>query len=224
MKSEAGKPPEIEAFCNTCSRGLADLKDNRSRIAYASRILPPFLAQKNVFKRILQNIIEEVPYPDIGKPTMFINELILHLDPAGHFSLRMFLWRPGEYDPVHDHNSWGVIGPVSGRLEVIDYKRLDRGSSGRQARIVENARRMIAPGEFYSVHPLNRGIHQTGNPTDRTTIQVSIYGKKQTKRNFINTYEPETGSIARLYPPKMQKRAFAEAAFAELEKNSILFS
>jgi len=220
MNSAAGMPPEVEAFCNACSRGLADLKDNRSRIAFASRILPPLLARKDVFQKILHNIIEGAPYPDIEKPTMFINELILHLDPAGHFSLRMFLWRPGEYDPVHDHNSWGVIGPVSGRLEVIDYKRLDRGSSGRQARIAEDTRRMIAPGECYSVHPLNRGIHQTGNPTDRAMIQVSIYGKKQTKRNFINTYEPETGSIARLYSPKLQKRAFAEAALAELRKNS----
>jgi len=79
---------------------------------------------------------------------------------------------------------------------------------------------MIAPGECYSVHPLNRGIHQTGNPTDRAMIQVSIYGKKQTKRNYINTYEPETGRIARLYSPKLQKRAFAEAALAELGKNS----
>ncbi len=220
MKSEAGIPFLIEEFCATCARGLADLKDNRSRIAYVSRILPPLLAQKEVFKKILHNVIEGAPYPDIEKPTMFINELILHLDPAGHFSLRMFLWRPGEYDPVHDHNSWGVIGPVSGRLEVITYRRLDRGGSGRRARIVEDARRIIAPGEFYSVYPLNRGIHQTGNPADRTLIQVSIYGKKQTKRNYINTYEPEGGYITRLYPPKLQKKFFAEAALAALARDS----
>ncbi|MCK9273959.1 MAG: cysteine dioxygenase family protein [Syntrophales bacterium] len=216
MSSADNKPLEMAVFCNTCSRGLADLKDNQSRISFVSKILPPFLSQADLFRKILQNIIEKAPYPKIEKPTMFVNEVILHLDPEGLFSLRMFLWRPGEYDPIHDHNSWGVIGPVSGKLEVINYRRLDRDSTSR-TRLVEKERGIIEPGGYYHVLPLYKGIHQTGNPTRRSMIQIGIYGQRQTKRNYINTYDLASGRISPLYSPKVVKRQLAESALLNLK-------
>src|SRR4029453_11709802 len=50
--------------------------------------------------------------------------------PDGDLSLYAIVWLPGQWTPVHDHGSWGVVGVVEGRLEERNYVRLspDRGA------------------------------------------------------------------------------------------------
>ncbi len=45
-------------------------------------------------------------------------------------SLYAIVWLPGQWTPVHDHGSWGVVGVVEGVLEERSYVRLsaDRGA------------------------------------------------------------------------------------------------
>jgi predicted metal-dependent enzyme (double-stranded beta helix superfamily) len=212
------KPKKLDDFCRDCSEGLAGLEDNDARIDFVTSIFEPLLADTPLFREILENVREGHPYPDVRHPTMFDNELILHRDPAGRFSLRMFLWPPGSFDPVHDHNSWGVIGPVNGRLKVRDFRRRDEDDAapGYFTGVMEIGRRIILPGMSYRVLPLNEGIHQTGNPTDATVIQVSIYGKKQSDRPYINIYDEASGRIYPLYSPPVRKRMLAELALEAL--------
>jgi len=220
MSTSHHPPLEILSFCKICSQGLAEIGTNKGRIKFVSDILPPLLLNPAPFRAILHGIINGSAYPDTHYSTMFANELILYLDPDGRFSLRMFLWAPGEYDPVHDHNSWGVIGPVSGSLDVTNYRCEHVGNDRGTAYIVETKRRIIHPGETYHVLPLDRGIHRTGNPTDNTIIQISVYGTKQTDRNFVNTYNPDDGSVSPLYTPKIKKRVLAEQALTTLKPAS----
>ncbi len=41
----------------------------------------------------------------------------IHIDPSGDLSLFALVWLPGQWTPVHDHGSWGVVGIVEGVLE-----------------------------------------------------------------------------------------------------------
>ena len=210
------KPQELVDFCRECSEGLSTLNDNMSRISFVTSILEPLLGKRQLFGNILENVIKGRSYPDIRYPTMFDNELILYLDPAGQFSLRMFLWPPGGFDAIHDHNSWGVIGPVTGRLKVRDFKHSDRSS--HSAGIVETGIRIIHPGMSYWVLPLEEGIHQTGNPTEETAIQISVYGKKQTDRSYVNIYNEDSGRTYPLYSPPLRKRMLAEEALSSMDE------
>lgn len=211
------KPELLSKFCRTCSEGLSELEDNASRISFVTSILEPLLAELDLFRYILENIVENREYPDIRHPTMFENEVIMHLDPAGHFSLRLFLWNSGEYDPIHDHNSWGVIGPVTGKLEVRTFSRLVEESASSAAALREIERRYVPAGKTYCVLPLDEGIHQTGNPGEKAIIQVSVYGRKQTDRSFVTIYDEISGTVSRLYGPAIRKRMLAEQALAQLK-------
>ena len=204
-------PKKLVDFCHSCTEGLSTLEDNNSRISFVTSLLEPLLADQNLFKTILENIIQGRSYPDVRYPTMFDNELILHLDPAGRFSLRMFIWPPDGFDAIHDHNSWGVIGPVTGRLKVRDFKR-----QPDDAGVVETGRRIILSGMTYSVLPLDEGIHQTGNPTDQTVTQISLYGKKQTRRSYVNIFDENSGRNYPHYSPPVRKRMLAEQAIASI--------
>ncbi len=211
------RPKKLVDFCRTCSDGLSDLEDNEARIRFVTSIFEPLISDRELFRKILENVVQGRPYPDVRYPTMFDNELILHLDPAGHFSLRMFLWPPGKFDSIHDHNSWGVIGPISGRLKVRNFMRLHGNAPGEPTGVVETGRRIVIAGMSYHVLPLDEGIHQTGNPTDATVVQISVYGKKQTDRSYINIFDEESGRIYPLYSPPLRKRLLAENALEGLE-------
>jgi len=45
----------------------------------------------------------------------------IHIAPSGNLSLFALVWLPGQWTPVHDHGSWGVVGIVRGVLEERSY-------------------------------------------------------------------------------------------------------
>ena len=208
---------EIVTMCSKWGKGLEKLTDNSSRISYMKQELPAIIADPKLIRGILSSIVAGRDYPDIHYATMFDSEIILYRDPNRLFSLRIYLWDAGEYDPVHDHNSWGVIGPVMGDLEVIDYRREDDGSRENHARLAESERKLIQPCGTYSVLPLNAGIHRTGNPNDQPIVQFSVYGHKLTDRNYVNTYDLFSGRISPLYSPPVKKSILAQKALSYLE-------
>jgi hypothetical protein len=130
----------------------------------------------------MQSILDGDAFPDTHHPTLFDNELVLHVGPDRAYSLRMYLWGPGEYTAIHDHNAWGVIGTVTEGFEVINYSRLDDASREGYAELQERERFFLRSGESAHTYPLDRGIHMTGNPTLGTIITLHRMG----------TYEPAT--------------------------------
>jgi predicted metal-dependent enzyme (double-stranded beta helix superfamily) len=173
--------------------------------------LPGFLRNQSVFQKLLKNIIGGSPYPDLRQAQMIDDEILLYLNPKRLFSLRMFLYGPGDYTPIHDHNSWGVSGAAVGELGVIRYAREDDGTVEGYARLRQTARVQLQPGEIELTRPLNDGIHQTGNPGQGTTIMISIYGSP-VRRLYINRFDHEHNKVDRLYPPRIKKKMLASQA------------
>lgn len=54
---------------------------------------------------------------------------LVYDSPDASLSLYTIVWSPGQWTPVHDHGSWGVVGVLEGVLEERSYMRLspDRG-------------------------------------------------------------------------------------------------
>lgn len=219
MSNQEQMPENLAELCSKWSKGLQECLDNAARISYMKSELPKLTGDLPLLEDIICSIVECKAYPDIHYAAMFDSEIILYRDPNRQFSLRMYLWDAGEYDPIHDHNSWGVIGPALGDLEVINYRREAESRQKNRARLVEYERKLVQPCDTYSVLPLNAGIHKTGNPNDQPIIQVGVYGEKLTRRNYVNTYDLATGKISPLFSPSVKKRIIAEKALTLIRHN-----
>ena len=212
------KPPEeLLKICNRWSQAIENISGDAARMEFFQNELPGFLRKQTVFTKLLKNIKAGRPYPDLRQAQMIDDEILLYLNPKRLFSLRMFLYGPGEYTLIHDHSSWGVSGAAAGELGVMRYSREDDGSVEGFARLLQAAPVYLQRGEIELTRPLNEGIHQTGNPVDGTTIMVSIYGSP-IRRLYINRFDDKTGKVEKLYPPRIRKKMLAIEALKRLSK------
>jgi predicted metal-dependent enzyme (double-stranded beta helix superfamily) len=214
MNESSTAPKALGDFCKQCADGLSGLISNQERIRFVSSLMPEYLRNKDLFRKILHGICEGDDYLDLRYGTMFDNEIILYRDPGRLFSLRFFIWEAGCHDPIHDHNAWGVVGCISGHLEIVNYRRIDDGSEAGCAHLHKIEKRILYPGETYPVLPLET-IHHTGNPSKQgAAIQISLYGGSETKRDFINGYDLMSNRVYPIYPPKTKKMILAREALA----------
>jgi hypothetical protein len=117
---------------------------------------------------------------------------------------------------VHDHGSWGVIGPVTGKFEVIGYRREDDGSEEGKATLVEEEMLTLEPGETTFTLPLNDGIHEVGNPTDETIFSLSLYGRPL-PRGYIWGFDVAEGRCYRIIAPQTKKKLLIAQALPGLD-------
>ncbi len=187
------------------------IKERNERIAFIRAEMPALLMNRGLLKKIMTDIVKGKRYPDIRQATMFSNEFILYINNQRLYSVRLYIYEPGQYTPVHDHNSWGVYGCVSKKVEVIRYRRQDDGTKQGYARLRETDRIMLRPGDTSVVRPLNDGIHQAGNPATDTCVMLSVYGTP-IRRLYVNQYDPMRNRVCRLYPPRLRKKRLATQA------------
>jgi predicted metal-dependent enzyme (double-stranded beta helix superfamily) len=212
------KPPEeLLEICQRWSDSIENISGDAARMDFFQNELPGFLGNQSLFQELLKNIIGGSPYPDLRQAQMIDDEILLYLNPKRLFSLRMFLYGPGDYTSIHDHNSWGVSGAVVGELGVIRYARQDDGTVEGYARLRQTAGVQLQPGEIELTRPLNDGIHQTGNSGRGTTIMISVYGSP-VRRLYINRFDHEHSKVDRLYPPRIKKKMLAAQALKHLAK------
>jgi predicted metal-dependent enzyme (double-stranded beta helix superfamily) len=209
-------PPELHTICNRWCEALNTLKYDKDRIEYVRNELPALLNNQAVFVELLSNIAGGYPYPDIRKAQLFEDEILLYLSTKPTFSIRMFIYEPGVFTPIHDHTSWGVIGSALGKIGVTNYIREDDGARPGYALIRESDKLILDLGETNVALPLNQGIHQTGNPGHHISIMVSVYGRP-IRRLYIHRFDPDNNSVYRMYPPRMKKKMLAAGALDILE-------
>jgi predicted metal-dependent enzyme (double-stranded beta helix superfamily) len=210
-------PPTLRKICESWSDELENISGYEQRLAYVRSMMPDLLLDAPIFTEILRNVTDGSEYPDSRRAGMFDNELLLYIDPKRIFSIRLYLWAPGEYTPIHDHNAWGIIGPVTGKLQVTQYLREDAGSDENFARLKESENRVLTAGQTDVVLPLNNGIHKTGNPGDMTSATVQLYGNP-IRRTYINRFDPVSGRIGRIYPPRTKMRILASEALRGMQE------
>jgi predicted metal-dependent enzyme (double-stranded beta helix superfamily) len=113
---------------------------------------------------------------------------LIYEAPDKCLSLYALVWLPGQWTPVHDHGSWGVVGVVDGTLEERSYVRLspDRGADD-EIELVRGGVILLGRGAVTSFVPNPDHIHVTGVPLDRqTAVSLHLYGRMMS--NF-NTYD-----------------------------------
>ena len=102
----------------------------------------------------------------------YYQQYLIHCDPLERFSMVSFVWGPGQKTPVHNHQTWGLIGMLRGAETC---RRYSLGTPG-EAMIVTSTD-SLCPGQIDCVSPNVGDIHEVANAfTDRVSISVHIYG------------------------------------------------
>ncbi len=171
--------------------------------------LPALLQDQPLWREIVGAIAREGSLGEGRGEAVFENEVVLYRDPARIFSLRLYLFGPGEHTPVHDHSSWGVSGPACGELEWVGYR-----IASPPARLSSSPPRRLFPGEVATTLPLEAGIHRTGSPGPGSTLMVSVYGTPL-RRLYLNFYDPERETVRRVYPARLVRKRRAARILEE---------
>lgn len=122
---------------------------------------------------------------------------LIHEAADRSLSLYALVWLPGQWTPVHDHGSWGVVGVVEGVLEERSYVRLssDRGADDGIA-LARGGTILLSRGAVTSFVPNPDHIHITGVPPERPrAVSLHLYGK--TMSDF-NIYDVAAGTRRRI--------------------------
>ena len=117
--------------------------------------------------------------------------------PDASVSLYALVWSPGQWTPVHDHGSWGVVGVLEGVLEERSYVRVspDRGADQGIA-LVRGGVILLGHGSVTSFVPNPDHIHVTGVPSERPrAVSLHLYGRAM---NSFNTYDVAAGTRRRI--------------------------
>lgn len=117
----------------------------------------------------------------------------VYLDEDSRISLYTLVWLPGQWTPVHDHGTWGVVGVVQGVLEERNFIRMD---TNRQAdtgiELYRGGPILLSEGTVTTFVPNPDHIHKTGVPHDRgKTVSLHLYGREM---NSFFVYEVENRS------------------------------
>ena len=118
-------------------------------------------------------------------------------DKGEGLSIYALVWNPGQWTPVHDHATWGVVGVVRGVLEERNFIRLDHGNAtDRNIRLARSGPILLGENTVTSFVPNPDHIHKTGVPEDRgQVVSLHLYGR--TMNNF-HTYDLDAGTRQRI--------------------------
>ena len=103
----------------------------------------------------------------------------IYIAPSGNLSLFALVWLPGQWTPVHDHGSWGVVGIVRGVLEERSYMSAAGDiTADSDIRLKRGGVILLNPGSVSSFVPNPDHIHKTGVPEGREPcISLHLYGR-----------------------------------------------
>lgn len=102
----------------------------------------------------------------------YYQQYLLHADPEGRFSVVSFVWGPGQFTPIHDHQVWGVIGVLRGGEFVEHYDLKDIHHVNQRGEIGH-----LKPGDVGFVSPTIGDVHRVRNAfDDKVSISIHAYG------------------------------------------------
>jgi 3-mercaptopropionate dioxygenase len=129
----------------------------------------------------------------------------IHIAPSGNLSLFALVWLPGQWTPVHDHGSWGVVGLVRGVLEERSYMSASGEIAGDSGiRLRRGGVLLLNPGSVSSFVPNPDHIHMTGVPADREAcISLHLYGRNM---NSFHIYDVDAGTRRMIDVPHQESR------------------
>lgn len=153
--------------------------------------------QDAILKTVIQGMQKLLSNPDLLDPD-FVGALKaghtdgrVYTSPEQGFFVQVFAWPPGVETPVHDHNTWGVMGILENQLAVTEYQMLPTDTEG-QFQLKELDRFNAGPGAIVYVSMPDAEIHHIRNPTEAYSFSVHIYGAELEN---THVFDLESGQV-----------------------------
>ena len=142
----------------------------------------------------LRRLLDEKDFlPDEAKRTSDKSYArhLLHVDPKNRFCIAAMVWAPGQGTPIHDHDgSWGMIGMVRGKLEVVNFFADEAEITTGEMDLRSEAPHVSSAGSEECVCGC-ADIHRVNNRFDEKAISVHIYARELEK---CHVFEPLAGA------------------------------
>ena len=179
--------PALEAFVTEATKRTRDHSEPADCVLALAPLMLDLIRQARTF-------LEPIHYR--SDPTHYARNLI-YGTPDASLSLYALVWLPGQWTPIHDHGSWGVVGILEGVLEERNYVRVspDRGAD-EGIQLVRGGVILLGHGAVTSFVPNPDHIHVTGVPLERSrAVSLHLYGRMMSD---FNTYDIAAGTRCRV--------------------------
>jgi predicted metal-dependent enzyme (double-stranded beta helix superfamily) len=173
----------LAAFVARCEAVVADVESAADRVTTIAPLMRDLAAESDGF------LSAEHFRSDPGHYA----RNAIHIAPSGNLSLFALVWLPGQWTPVHDHGSWGVVDIVRGVLEERSYmSATGEITVDRDIRLKRGGVVLLNPGSVSSFVPNPDHIHMTGVPGEREAcISLHLYGRNM---NSFHIYDITAGT------------------------------
>ena len=185
----------LEAFIGRC-RGVMAAEGESADIVHR---IAPFMRALLLDRREFVN-----PEHFRSDPASYARNAV-YVSDDGSLSLFVLVWLPGQWTPVHDHGSWGVVGVLSGVLEEHNYMSVDGEiRSDRGIRLKRGGGTFLPAGAVTTFVPNPDHIHVTGVPEDRAlAVSLHLYGRNM---HSFHIYDVALGSRRLVDVPHYRSR------------------
>ena len=86
------------------------------------------------------------------------------------------VWGSGDHLGPHDHRTWGMIGVLGNSITETRFRRLDDRQREDYALLEKDRVNHVKSGDVSLLIPDVDEIHQMDNFTDRSTVEIHVYG------------------------------------------------
>jgi predicted metal-dependent enzyme (double-stranded beta helix superfamily) len=183
----------LDDFITACRGVIADTQDAADRVTTIAPLMFELLRGGVGFLRA-EHYRED--------PGHYARNAI-YICPDGELSLFALVWRPGQWTPVHDHGSWGVVGVIEGLLEERAYMSADGEIFGNaDIRLRRGGVVLLNPGAVTTFVPNPDHIHMTGVAADRgRCVSLHLYGRNM---DSFHVYDLPAGTRKLIHVPHYQ--------------------
>ncbi len=98
---------------------------------------------------------------------------LVHVHPAGRYSVVALVWKPGQATPIHDHRCWCVVGVWRGLERETTYEL--HGDLGSH-HLTPRGSAVAASGDVSVLVPPDEDIHRVENAGPSLAISIHVYG------------------------------------------------
>jgi predicted metal-dependent enzyme (double-stranded beta helix superfamily) len=104
---------------------------------------------------------------------------------------------PDAMTPIHNHNSWGIVGLYRGRDRYQVWRRVDAGSTAGDAHVELIEERILEPGDVITFPPPPQDIHAQQGYAGETAYELVLFGNNPMGKPRLY-FEPDQ-NIAHLH-------------------------
>lgn len=143
----------------------------------------------------VHSLLNQLAWPNEHSET-YTRQRLLEA-PSGAWSVYAICWNPGQYTPIHDHGTWGVVGVLEGALYEHQYAcsvQTVKESSCYQ--LTPTGVTLLSKGAVNTFIPEPDHIHRSGVPVSgKPTASIHLYGRLMT---HYYAYDQTSGIRTRL--------------------------